>query len=161
MSCGLSSSRTELSRWMMTQTPSLAMVWAASFVSSPSLSARETMPRSATPEVVSLMPREEPPDCTSMRTPGWEASYCLAASATSGATVLDPVAMTVSDVSLLPQPTRSTAAKKAVRIPGRRKSDNNPDRRCRPGVAPSPRRAGRASPCHRGSLPRCRHRGDS
>lgn len=49
------------------------------------------MPICTVPRLASATPREEPPVCTSIRTPGWTASKRLAISPTSGATVLDPL----------------------------------------------------------------------
>ena len=88
--CATLSAPTGLLRWTMTPTPSSAMVCA---IRSPSsgLSARETRPISAKPVRASVTPREEPPLCTSMRTPAFRVSKRLPISRASGATVLEPV----------------------------------------------------------------------
>jgi len=69
------------------------------------------MPMSAVPLRASAIPRDEPPVCTSTRTPGCAASNRLPISDASGATVLDPVSTSVVAESADPQPQTASRPK--------------------------------------------------
>src|SRR5690348_24296 len=98
MICCWLSAATGLLACRMIPIPSQAIVCACKSFSS-GFKSRETMPMAAVPLRTSLMPRDDPPLCTSIRVPGCCNSKRLPISEAKGAIVLAPVNTSFSDAA--------------------------------------------------------------
>ena len=100
---------------------------------SSAFSARAIMPISAFPSLTSLMPRSDPPHCTSIRTSGRTARNRSPIAAISGHIVLEPVIRSSTAGGLPARPAASSA--RASRTPAHRRR-NPVDDQTRPRLSP-------------------------